>query len=361
MIFHLLTFSLRCTKTTRIRKEVRDLSNEEWADYKQAIRAMQEDGTYEKFARIHVKHAELTHGVYGFLLWHRIFMLKFEDALRNHTNNPMATVPYYAAFEDSEMYGPSSIDKSPIFSKHYFGTDRTQEDCVIAENSTIFVSAHTNIPNSHCVKRIFDKSIKIGNGESIKQLIKGTQGNFRLFANLFETGYHDEVHKFIGGDMEEFWSVNDPILYSHHSFVDYVYTQFQETYNHYDPSKIPGSLIPAEYYSEYLLGDAHENKIDCAKYVPFSDGRGIKDENPEDPIGKDEWNMFKTAVANGQGAEYLNNLLHPPLFTRIQIIFGSVAVAIILTFIICAVLIYRSKKNKVEYLQIPQDSLSSNQ
>ena len=39
----------------RVRKEIRDMSQDEWTAYKAAIKSMQNDGSYQKLALAHVE------------------------------------------------------------------------------------------------------------------------------------------------------------------------------------------------------------------------------------------------------------------------------------------------------------------
>ena len=46
---------------TRVRKEIRDMSQDEWTAYKAAIKSMQNDGSYKKLAQAHVEVVRRTY------------------------------------------------------------------------------------------------------------------------------------------------------------------------------------------------------------------------------------------------------------------------------------------------------------
>ena len=392
IIFGLLfTYAANCGDNARVRKEIRDLTTEEWQDYKQAVRAMQKDGSYERLAQLHVDTAKKTHLVYTFLIFHRRYLFEFEDELRKHTKNPNATIPFYAAFDDSITYGKSSIDKSPAFSEEYFGAGPGDGSCVKATEDTIFVSANTTVGGKHCITRDFDRNQSISTREDLTQLIVGVS-NFKMFTNLLEGGYHREIHMFINGDMGHVWSVNDPILFSHHSLLDYVYDEFQLEHNHYSVDDIPGANETVPSFTDDSYEDIHKNKHFCASYQPYS-GVKRRPEEPEDTIGKLEWDAFKKAVKEGKSDKFLRELSNgarqdynvhqensnPKPQTQtyshnydnvsekynentaktvtkmntLQIISGSFVLFVILSFMGCAVVVYaKLKRDKNVYTPI---------
>jgi hypothetical protein len=91
-----------CPNGIRVRREFRDLPDDEWDDYKAALRKMYEpDETgrskIDRFTKIHLDNASNAHNTAHFLPWHRWFTFLFEEELRKI--NPKLTVPYWVPRE----------------------------------------------------------------------------------------------------------------------------------------------------------------------------------------------------------------------------------------------------------------------
>eukprot|EP00834_Sanchytrium_tribonematis_P007735 NODE_751_length_4217_cov_0.448762.p1 type:complete len:365 gc:universal NODE_751_length_4217_cov_0.448762:366-1460(+) len=331
MLFTVGIFGSQCSNTDRVRKEVRDMTPEDWADYKQALRAMQTDGSYQKQAQIHVDIFGKVHGNYVFAQWHRIYLCQFEDEVRKHANNKALSIPYYAAWEDSYKYGATNLDQSPVFSEQYYGAGKGDGSCVTSSAQTIFESASTNVGGNHCVQRKYDHSRAVSGRDAVTQLYKNSN-DFKQFSDLLQVGYHAEQHLFINGDMGQHYSANDPIFFAHHASVDYLYDEYQDAHNDYDPNSIPENSQQAAIFSQYTYGDAHANKVCCVTYVPYGGGNAPAPTNetaqvvvnkkasdadmaklgisPEQAAKQDQWNSFKESVANNSNIPFIKDLLN---------------------------------------------------
>ena len=87
-----------CPNGIRVRREFRDLADDEWDEYKAALRKMYEpDETgrsiIDRFTKIHLDNASVAHNTAHFLPWHRWFTFLFEEELRKI--NPKLTVPFW--------------------------------------------------------------------------------------------------------------------------------------------------------------------------------------------------------------------------------------------------------------------------
>jgi hypothetical protein len=92
-----LQASAQCTGPLRVRKEVRDLSPDEWTAYKQAVAALASANDpaiqYDNWTSTHMTYSREGHNTPQFFPWHRAFTLRFENALRRM--NPNVTLPYW--------------------------------------------------------------------------------------------------------------------------------------------------------------------------------------------------------------------------------------------------------------------------
>eukprot|EP00835_Amoeboradix_gromovi_P004417 NODE_343_length_10566_cov_0.542371.p2 type:complete len:376 gc:universal NODE_343_length_10566_cov_0.542371:3872-4999(+) len=373
MLFIVGIFAATCADT-RVRKEIRDMSSAEWTSYKNAIRAMQKDGSYQDFASKHVQIFSQIHGNYIFAQWHRVYLCKFEDLVRAHSpDNPNIGVPYYAAWEDSGKYGPNTVDRSPVFSDQYFGAGSGTGQCINASPNSIFESSSTTVGGNHCIVRNFDHSRGISGRASIQNLATGT-ANFMQFSDLLQVGYHAETHLFVSGDMAQHWSVNDPIFFSHHASVDYVYEQFQESKNDYNPNTVSDNQQKVKLFEQYTYGDAHANNVCCGDYQAYSGSNGLPLSQPPAtnttkpsnnsnngtvvqnkpasaadlaklgiPASKaskqTDWNNFKTAFANGNGSSFVSDLLKNNQAGPVKPKTGSSAQISCMAFVIAAIVI----------------------
>lgn len=103
-----LVAAQRCGPT-RERWAWTDHTCEEQDEYIEAVRALQADGTYGQFVRVHRDMNNVAHGVAEFLPWHRWFIYRFEDALRRVSSNPCITLPYWD-WEDSTVFDEDTFD-----------------------------------------------------------------------------------------------------------------------------------------------------------------------------------------------------------------------------------------------------------
>jgi hypothetical protein len=64
---------------------------------------------------------ERYHGTAEFLPWHRWFIFQFEEALRNVSNNPCITLPYWD-WQDSSVFDDDTFD-------WFIGWDDSEDEC----------------------------------------------------------------------------------------------------------------------------------------------------------------------------------------------------------------------------------------
>ncbi|WUR04905.1 tyrosinase [Vairimorpha necatrix] len=188
-----------------IRKEIRDMSKEEWNKYKKAFNLFKDKGYLEKISQIHVDLDMYAHKNGRFLPWHRMLLLHVESILQMLTNDPSMAIPYWDWSVDA--HDPS---KSSIFKDEYWGISECYQvtfpypHCLV--RNTSFAPFYTDVD----IKRLVNK--------------KGTYSEFR---DILELVPHALVHSNLGGDMTQMFSPNDPVFWHHHSFIDYIWYQKQ--------------------------------------------------------------------------------------------------------------------------------------
>ncbi|KAI5151570.1 tyrosinase [Enteropsectra breve] len=205
----LISCILMGTKNIIVRKDIRDMSELEWAKYKGAVMALHKSGMFENFSRMHKVFEKYAHNDPRFLPWHRMFLEYFESYVMQHTGDTTMGVPYWDWREDSD--NPA---ESYIFTEKYWGF----KDCF-----------EMGYPKKHCLKR--NKEIKPWSSAlQVRRLLR--RGcSYDEFRFILEALPHGLVHANIGGDMGHMQAPNDPIFWHHHSFIDYLWTKRGERYS----------------------------------------------------------------------------------------------------------------------------------
>lgn len=189
-----------------IRKEIRDMTKNEWIKYKNAFNLFNEKGYLADIAKIHVDVDNYAHKNGRFLPWHRMLLLHVESILQMLTKDPEIYIPYWDWSVDA-----SDPSKSLIFTDEYWGLSECYK---------------VSFPNSHCLQRK-DKNIDPFYGvKDIERLIN-SKGTYNEFRDILELVPHALVHENLSGDMGQMFSPNDPIFWHHHSFIDYIWHQKQ--------------------------------------------------------------------------------------------------------------------------------------
>lgn len=230
-----------------MRKEIHDLTKEEFKKVSDAINTLKRNGLWEQFSEIHsmpgwnIAHGRSSH----FFHWHRRFLYLVETALIYASNDCSIALPYWDWALESANPG-----NSEVFEDHYYGDNRsdlgTQDDpqCIRSgpfagwrrtrNEQTWWRNAESGDRYDGCIRRkwrnrTFSTSARI---ETFKR---------RSSINLFQSGMeaaHGGVHCAIGGHMcagglgttgmpLAGLSPYDPIFHLHHAQVDKVWEDYQ--------------------------------------------------------------------------------------------------------------------------------------
>ncbi|EJW04676.1 hypothetical protein EDEG_01124 [Edhazardia aedis USNM 41457] len=209
-IIFLFNFTNSNEKKT-IRKEIRDLSPEEWQTYKRAFLNLKKHGILDDISEMHTQLNKYAHNTPLFFPWHRALLIHFETLLKEINHNQDLSVPYWDWTLD--YLDPL---KSKIFSEDYWNLDPSK--CFELE-----------YPNNHCLKRAEDID-PFYNKEQINRLLN-KKSKYDEFREYMELVPHAVVHFNVGGkegDMSFMHSPNDPIFWHHHSYCDYLWFKKQK-------------------------------------------------------------------------------------------------------------------------------------
>ncbi|KAF0688187.1 Aste57867_20192 [Aphanomyces stellatus] len=216
-----------------------------------ALELAMDRGTYQKFVLIHTEMMNFreAHGTCAFLFWHRVFLLGFENMLRDlGPRFRCLTLPYWDYVQDySAMktlqncstletcssiiteWGGSTTGKKTT--KSIFGYDYTALKCVTARplNHLCEVAGASDADCDHCVPRgdwwQLDMPFEIS-FESIKgQVFSST--NIRNMSAELESSPHNFLHAVLTGPMvDPGVSPIEPFFFLLHTSIDMLHTVF---------------------------------------------------------------------------------------------------------------------------------------
>eukprot|EP00737_Agarophyton_chilense_P000887 gb/GEZJ01000983.1/.p1 GENE.gb/GEZJ01000983.1/~~gb/GEZJ01000983.1/.p1 ORF type:complete len:423 (-),score=46.00 gb/GEZJ01000983.1/:432-1700(-) len=211
----------------RNRREIRDMTAQQRSEWQQAIRALMEDrdaqgvSKWDTLVKLHMDFSDEAHGGSYFLPWHRLFLLRIENALRE--KQPGLSLPYWDWSVDAMDAATSRIWNGDMAG----GARRTNQPIQNGQ----FQNVGGRYPNSHTVARDFNSGTAgdipaLWGSTALESLLN--EANFGDFSDGIEAA-HALPHVYIGGDMRGTWSApNDPIFYLHHAFVDRLYEMRQQ-------------------------------------------------------------------------------------------------------------------------------------
>ncbi|CAJ0593870.1 unnamed protein product [Cylicocyclus nassatus] len=216
-----------------LRKEYRQLSDNERARLHAAFRTMKNNGEYDRLATIHSQFSGSggAHSGPAFLPWHREYMKRVEIAIRQV--DPDLALPYWDSTLEENM--PNSKD-SILWTNEFMG-----ESAGGSVNGGSFREWRTLEARPN-IRREVGARGKCFSEDEIQFTLRQTDINQVLAFSAPRPGCpsqpnynvleytHGNAHIYVGGEMfDTQTSANDPIFFMHHSFVDCIWEMFRQT------------------------------------------------------------------------------------------------------------------------------------
>lgn len=245
----------------RLRRNILNLSPAQLASFVGALCVVKSDGRYDDFVRRHVRAmmtptpagslSNAAHCGPTFLPWHRAFLWEFESMLLD-VDPTVGGLPYWWWQTEAKLnngkpklsklwteglMGPDGDPQSdnrvltgPFKDWHAVIYDNTTNDFVTRDTpglvrklgrdpagsaSTLPSEAQVAELNTHLVYDVppYDKTT-----EGFRNRLEGWAAGPRL---------HNQVHRWVGGDMLAGTSPNDPVFWLHHANIDLIWWKWQ--------------------------------------------------------------------------------------------------------------------------------------
>ncbi|DAZ92630.1 TPA: hypothetical protein N0F65_007690 [Lagenidium giganteum] len=236
----------------RVRKSWRNFSPQEKQTYKEAVKAAMKSGLHYAFAATHATepNSDLAHDNCGFLLWHRKFILAYENMLRDQGPQfRSVTLPYWNYFQDHDRHIANGVQCNTILDCSEF-----LQDLGGLGDRTGDVTVGAIYSDGHCGDDSFAKAacastdgksncgcIPRGPWDSAgQQLAVTSSAPLEAFSvdgdahnalrEAIEGNFHAQVHRELAGAMGANGSPFDPVFYGHHATVDLIHYIHNQCY-----------------------------------------------------------------------------------------------------------------------------------
>ncbi|MEU6732515.1 tyrosinase family protein [Streptomyces physcomitrii] len=236
-----------------VRKNQRHLSRAEKRRFVAAVLKVKRSGQYDEFVARHIAQynadgdegLRLAHMTPTFFPWHRRFLLEFEEALRRA--DPAVSVPYWDWTADRTA-------RSPLWTEELLGGNGRSGDRQVTTGPFAYRNGwrirhsvtdgefltrefgHPRDPVALPTARDVDAALRDGTYD-VEPWDSTSPGGFRNKLEGWTEGFgsnalrnHNRVHRWVGGHMLGGASVNDPVFWLHHSFIDLLWSRWQQAH-----------------------------------------------------------------------------------------------------------------------------------
>jgi tyrosinase len=231
-----------------VRKNQAKLTAAEKRAFVNAVVELKRRGRYDPFV---LTHREISmsdfespvrqgHGAPSFLPWHRQYLIDFERALQSI--DPDVSLPYWDWTRDR-------TPTSSLWSPHFMGGNGRASDRQVMDGPFAYSTGNWPITvqdeNSPFLHRELapTQDPHLPTRADVNAALALTPydaapWNFTAqgFRNYLEggvgPGLHNQVHNWVGGQMAQSVSPNDPVFWLHHCFIDKLWADWQRRHPH---------------------------------------------------------------------------------------------------------------------------------
>ncbi|MFB8772866.1 tyrosinase family protein [Streptomyces broussonetiae] len=234
-----------------IRKSVSALTGTEKRRLVTALLELKRRGEYDEFVRTHIEYyvadgeagLRTAHMAPSFLPWHRKFLLELERALRRVDDS--VSVPYWDWTRDR---APTSAP----WTADLLGGNGRRSDHQVTTGPFAYAEGNwkinENVTDGTFLTRDLGRPrdpVDLPTADDVEWALKDPAYDAPPFDSTSERGFrnklegwgagrgkaswrnHNRVHRWVGGVMVGGASVNDPVFWMHHAFIDLLWTRWQ--------------------------------------------------------------------------------------------------------------------------------------
>ncbi|WP_128981257.1 tyrosinase family protein [Streptomyces roseicoloratus] len=233
------------------RKNQRDLTSAERKRFVSAVLELKRTGQYDDFVRIHIDHyvadgegkLRVAHMCPSFLPWHRRFLLEFERALRRI--DPSVTVPYWDWTRDN-------TPAASLWSEDFMGGNGRRGDFQVMTGPFAYAGGRWTVRHGMTEQAFLSRDfgrprdpITLPTAADVDEAMTERTYDTAPWNSTSRSGFrnrlegwaqgqgnerfrlHNRVHRWVGGMMLGGGSVNDPVFWLHHAYVDLLWSRWQ--------------------------------------------------------------------------------------------------------------------------------------
>ncbi|KAI9224880.1 hypothetical protein BC828DRAFT_372293 [Blastocladiella britannica] len=211
----LMTLAASANGQCRVRKELRTLSSSERQVMVRAIKAMRQNGSFARLQQEHTDNLAYAHGNFRFMLWHRAFTMRFEDAFMAAAGGGISGLPFLDLSRDAP--NPAG---SPVWGEDLMGPVGGCLGAPFAEFTNGGKCVYRGVPSASwggCAATVVAAAIR-------------TIGEYTEFTQRLESTCHNSVHSSFGDSSALYWvpqAPSDPFFYPFHAGIDYNLAMWQ--------------------------------------------------------------------------------------------------------------------------------------
>jgi len=217
----------------------------------------------------------------AFLPWHRYYLLRFEGYLRTAVGDPEFRLPYWDWASDAALSNPRQSRIWAGTALGRFTNSRLWQVRVVPAERGL-----TRLQRPRPLQRALGNQGALPTREAIRTVLRdqllydappysSASNGFRNYLEGWEgpARIHNSVHVWVGGDMTDSTSPNDPTFFLHHCNIDRIWYAWQRRYP--DAPYLPAQNAPA---------NLAFHRIDDALYSVFRETTPVTPRGVLDPL-----------------------------------------------------------------------------